>query len=124
MGTTWYVGFWKEEYPSAIGVPRLLEEARFDWDSAELVSLCSYVENGAILIASPGVRRSIVDAREIAGSTSIRTDGFWIWPDTLSYYLRKARPPLPTDFRERARSFGYTPPRVDTATLTTLKIPF
>ena len=123
ISTTRHIGFWREEFPDVAGMPRFLKEPKFDWESSELVGLRSYLEKGTILVASPGVRRSIIEAREIAGSTSIRTDGLWIWPDTLPYYLRKARPALPTDFRERARSYNYVPPAVDAATLATLKVP-
>lgn len=124
MGAGRFVGFWKEGFPGGTELACLLEQSRFDWDRTELRGLVSYLERGAILVASPGVRHSIIDAREIAGSTSIRTDGLWIWPDTLSYYLRKAALPLPAEFRERARIWEYSPPPVDAETLATLIMPF
>ena len=124
MSVAKYVGFWREDFPSASGLPLLLEEPRYSWDDTELAGLCLYLEKGATLVASPGIRRSFIDQKEIAGSSSIRTDGLWIWPSTLPYYLRKAKPPLPDEFRKRVKGYNYVPPTIDAATLASIEVPF
>lgn len=51
--------------------------------------ICAYLDSGLPLIVSPGVAFDIVDeAKGVAGSPSILTDGKWAWSGVLSYYVK------------------------------------
>mgnify|MGYP003288874218 CR=1 FL=1 len=51
--------------------------------------ICAYLDSGLPLIVSPGVTFDIVDeAKGVAGSPSILTDGKWAWSGVLSYYVK------------------------------------
>ena len=51
--------------------------------------ICDYLDSGLPLIVSPGVAFDIVDeAKGVAGSPSILTDGNWAWSGVLSYYVK------------------------------------
>ncbi len=63
--------------------------------------ICAYLDEGIVVIVCPGVTRDIVD--ENAGPTgtgSACTDGTWLWPDDLSYYVSKYNISIPEAFLE------------------------
>lgn len=62
-------------------------------------SIVKYLENGIIYCISPGLVYDVLDEkRGIIGSLSTLTDGKWIWPSDLSYYVRKYHVKLNEEF--------------------------
>lgn len=61
--------------------------------------ICSYLDNGVLLIVSPGSSEDVITSgNSIPGGNSEFTDGTWIWPGDLSYYVRNYLLKLPDDF--------------------------
>lgn len=64
-----------------------------------------YLDQGEIVVvASQWVDDLLdVDAKRIC-QYSIRTDGVWVWPSSLAYYVRKYHVKLPAEFLDRMAS--------------------
>ena len=79
-----------------------------------------YLNAGSVLAATPS---RVVDVlhpeRGDVSGENIRTDGCYLWPEDLAYYVAEygARPPA--DFLERVQEVG-TPTELDVKTLTSL----
>ena len=59
------------------------------------------MDEGCTVIVSPGVTKDVIDETAgSAGTGSACTDGKWLWPDDLSYYVRKYNISIPADFLE------------------------
>lgn len=84
------------------------------------VKLIEYLVNGALFIASPGIVRDILSEQApVIGSADILTDGVWVWPRDLAYYVRQYQVRLPNDFVEHARTHHWMiPPDIPVETLT------
>lgn len=73
--------------------------------------ICAYLDSGLPLIVSPGVAFDIVDeAKGVAGSPSILTDGKWAWSGVLSYYVKNYNLRLNDEFLETMISNGWQLP--------------
>ncbi|MFD4947060.1 hypothetical protein ACFWNT_32175 [Streptomyces sp. NPDC058409] len=55
------------------------------------------------------------DEEFVAGAGSLITDGTWVWPLELQYYIRRYHVELPEDFLAAVRAANYTPPKVSSA---------
>jgi hypothetical protein len=44
------------------------------------------------------------------GGKSLKTDGVWVWPSDLSYYVEKYNLFLPPEFLQHVRSKDFCPP--------------
>ncbi|MFF3453713.1 hypothetical protein ACFYXH_05155 [Streptomyces sp. NPDC002730] len=64
-----------------------------------------YLELGEVIVAASQWVDDLldVDAKRIC-QYSIRTDGVWVWPSSLAYYVRKYHVKLPTEFLNRMAS--------------------
>ncbi|MBD5394294.1 MAG: hypothetical protein HDR71_08475 [Lachnospiraceae bacterium] len=61
------------------------DEPQFNEDK-----IIKYLEEGVIYCVSPGLTTDILGkSNEIIDSLKILTDGEWIWPSDLSYYVKK-----------------------------------
>lgn len=49
---------------------------------------------------------------ELAGGPSLHSDGTWVWPHDLAYYVRKCGLALPGDFLDHIRAQRYEPPEL------------
>lgn len=92
------VGYYKE-------MPHRIEttDSIYDFINKEkqerIKSICKYLDSGLELIVSPGVTEDIIEPLNgNSGTTSTFTDGIWLWPGDLSYYVRNYRLKLPDDF--------------------------
>ena len=91
-------GFYKE---MAVGkttdpsIMRGLNKAKPE--EAELVS--SYLDSGIVLITCCGTSIDIIKPENgIAGVPSVLTDGKWVWPGDLSYYVKNYQLALDPEF--------------------------
>lgn len=100
------VGWFRElGYESAFSI----EQAK-NRDPAHTADVARYLRGGKILVASPGLARDIYDRARVAGSHSMRTDGDFVWPDVLAYYVETYGVALPPIFEARMASRGWTAP--------------
>jgi hypothetical protein len=58
----------------------------------------AYLKSGTTLVYSPGRDDDVLDATKTAGSASIATDGVYVWPRTLAYYVQDYDVELPAEF--------------------------
>ncbi|MFJ1610229.1 hypothetical protein ACIOHS_43985 [Streptomyces sp. NPDC088253] len=75
--------------------------------SEELVA--RYLEQGEVVVAASQWVDDLLDAdsKNIC-QYSIRTDGVWVWPDSLAYYVRRYHVRLPVEFLSRMESNDWT----------------
>lgn len=58
-----------------------------------------YLKAGITVVACGGVVKDIVDSNNgIAGCPDLLTDGIWLWPGDLAYYVKKYHLKLDEDF--------------------------
>lgn len=79
-------------------------------DPEHTADVARYLRGGKILVASPGLARDIYDRAVVAGSHSMRTDGDFVWPDVLAYYVEKYGVELPPIFEARMAAAGWNAP--------------
>lgn len=83
------------------------ELSRCDDDELK-ARLLDFLGGGALALHSPGLRPDVLDpARAEAVPAGYATDGEWIWPLELSYYLEQHGILPPPDFLDHARARGY-----------------
>ncbi len=55
----------------------------------EVNNICTYLESGVPLITCCGVSQDVIKPENgISGTPTMFTDGKWVWPGDLSYYVR------------------------------------
>ena len=104
------VGF----YESAEEVSALAETAPRAWETLAL----RYLQQGTTVLASPSWGRDLLDPR--AGNTcqyAVLTDGTWVWPNDLAYYLRTYHVVLPEEFLDHMATCDWTVPALGKARL-------
>ena len=58
-------------------------------DKDEIENICAYLESGVPLVTCCGVSTDVIKPENgIAGTPTMYTDGKWVWPGDLSYYVR------------------------------------
>jgi len=74
----------------------------------------AYLRSATTFIYSPGREEDHFDPRKSAGSSSIVTDGVWVWPASLAYYVETYDVALPPDFEAHMANSRFQPrPVVD-----------
>lgn len=81
----------------------------------EAERLLGYLDAGAELVVDEAVADDVVDPLRGAVPVGLRTDGFWIWSNASTYYLREHRFALDADFTRHIRERDYVMPEVDGA---------
>ncbi|MFF4041494.1 hypothetical protein [Streptomyces sp. NPDC001816] len=81
-------------------------------------TIVRYLEEGELLVATDSWVDDLVDPdiKRIC-QYSIRTDGVWVWPSSLVYYLVRYHTELPDDFLRHMDASGWTVPTLDEAAL-------
>ncbi|WP_147376313.1 hypothetical protein [Micromonospora radicis] len=75
--------------------------------------ILAYLDAGAALLATTQRMVDVLDpTRGPVVPMSYRTDGQWIWTDTVSYYLREHRLAPDAELLEHIREHGSRPPAV------------
>ncbi|MCW2946798.1 MAG: hypothetical protein JWR24_3515 [Actinoallomurus sp.] len=96
-------------YPTFTDRPTLADEERD--------GLSAYLENAPVVLTQEGGDPDLFDR---TGATRIpreyRTDGSWVWPASVSYYLRAHRVAPERGLVEHIRSRGFQVPDVDQGT--------
>lgn len=70
-------------------------------DPEQVEAICHYLRQGTMLVASPGETTDVLDPEKgFSGTASAYTDGKWVWPGDLAYYVETYLLRIPDDFRE------------------------
>lgn len=91
------VGFWLEEGYSARSSIYVHLNKEITTKRKIPYFLSFYLGNSPRLTISMGWEESIIDRTKISSST-IRTDGVWVWNDSLVYYYENHGLVLPKEF--------------------------
>ncbi|BCJ70291.1 hypothetical protein [Polymorphospora rubra] len=104
------VGF----YGTAEDVSAAARSAAHPWEPLA----ARYLEQGKAVVVSPGWVDDLLDGQaRIIGQASILTDGTWIWPSHLAYYLRTYHVVLPEALLTHMISCDWGVPEIDDAEL-------
>jgi hypothetical protein len=81
--------------------------------------LLDYLEGAPLALPERGhdMDRLSPDGRQSV-PVAFHTDGAWVWPAAVNYYLRRYGVPPEPDLISHARVSGFRPPELDEATLT------
>ena len=92
------VGFFKE-LPYGDETGGSLNECRSKFSGEHMEEILSYLKTGVLFVVSPGLSRDYFSpSHEIIGSLSLLTDGVFIWPSDLGFYVEKYRVDIPLSF--------------------------
>lgn len=84
----------------------------------EAEKIVSYLEGGKVLATTGSVVDDYLNAsRQGIAKLEIVTDGVWVWPRDLAYYVREHRVKVPEDFVAHMRAQRWKPPELTPAEL-------
>jgi hypothetical protein len=100
------------------GSPRVSAERGYVTDPEEVRLLLRYLTGGAVVVDSLGRGPDLIDpTRQLAVPAWLRTDGTWVWPGAVEYYLRWHRVAPEPALRARIANLGYRCPLVEPETV-------
>lgn len=76
--------------------------------------IVSYLEHGTHLAVTGSLATDVLrdDSKPIVALGTL-TDGVWIWPSDLPYYVATYHARVPDELIARAASLGWVPPQLD-----------
>ena len=84
-------GYYKEMPHGQVTDP-CMEEFINQEDVEQAEMICNYLRNGSALIVSPGETVDILHPEKgFSGTATAYTDGTWVWPGDLAYYVESFR---------------------------------
>lgn len=99
------------------GSPHISPERGYVTDPEERDRLLAYLAGGATLVDNLVRGPDLIDpTRQLAVPATFRTDGTWVWPGSVEYYLRRHHVAPEPALRERITGHGHRCPPVDGAT--------
>lgn len=91
------IGIIKEYSPEYKGKEYIKFKKKCNYDNKE--NILNYLQNGIPIAVTMQVVKSLIkDDLSIIGGITYLTDGYWIWPNYLSYYFDKESIELPSKF--------------------------
>jgi hypothetical protein len=103
-------GFFAELRHGGPGGPSLVQ-ARQNAAHPDEQRILGYLRDGSMLvIAGVGLDDFFDSAKKGIAPLKILTDGEWLWPGDLAYYVREYHVALPAEFIEHMRKNGWRPP--------------
>ncbi|QSQ24865.1 hypothetical protein JY651_07965 [Pyxidicoccus parkwayensis] len=109
------VGFFREGINGAPGDPS--GPSIHDWlgklSPDERRRVAEYLDQGKVIVTSCGPLGDILNpARGKVTLAELRTDGVFMWPTPLAYYVREYGVGLPSEFLSHMEAAGWSPPRL------------
>jgi len=96
------------------GSPRVSPERGYVTDPDERERLLGYLGAGALVVDTLSRGPDLIDpTRQLAVPSWFRTDGLWIWPASVEYYLRWHNVAPEPELRQRIERHRYACPRVE-----------
>lgn len=102
-------GFFRE-MPHGIAADPSLAEARNPTASHHEDRIAEYLEAGHVYMATPGVTHDALDPATQIGPPHLLTDGRFIWPADLAYYVRTYHVRLDGELLEHMMASGWEVP--------------
>jgi hypothetical protein len=100
------------------GSPRVSPERGYVTDPDERDRLLAYLTGGATVVDTMVRGPDLIDpTRQLAVPASFRTDGTWVWPGSVEYYLRWHNVAPEPELRARIEHHGYHCPPVEPHTV-------
>ena len=110
----WF-GVWIENgtaYGMCPSITEFIDKKAADYQ--DKTQIAEYLETAQVVATTSRLRfPCVLTGKKFMGSLSYRTDGEWLWPDDLAYYLREHHVRLPEKMLEVIRRNNYQPPDVD-----------
>ncbi|QKV74026.1 hypothetical protein [Amycolatopsis sp. Hca4] len=98
--------------------PRFSPEHEKITDDGERASLVGYLEAGTELLVTSGTMADVLDPEQgPVVPMNFRTDGRWVWTDTVTYYLRHHHLAPDPELLRHLRETEGPPPALDTVLL-------
>lgn len=108
------VGFYKEMPHGMAGDPSIFENINVKQSKSELEKISSYLYEGVPLIICTGLVEDVINPEKgSAGVPSFLTDGVWVWPGDLAYYVKQYMLKLPESFLSHIKDNNYKVPIVE-----------
>jgi hypothetical protein len=113
-------GFFKE-FAYGEGESQSVKDAVCDEPQANEQLIIAYLKNGHLFVISPCVNQDVIacDGR-LASPSGIQTDGVWMWPLELAYYVEKYHLELPSEFIVHLQANKWEVPFISQTTLAQL----
>lgn len=87
-------------------------------DEREREKILRYLDSGTVLLATTTILTDALDpTRGAVVPMSFRTDGAWIWTDTIAYYLREHQLAPEPGLLRHIQESGGLPPNLDAVTM-------
>lgn len=108
------VGFFRELHREP-GLPSI-REAVHPTRHPDEARIVAYLKSGICLAACGGVQRDVLEPSSGRyTSPDMMTDGVWLWPGELPYYVAAHGVELPAEFVAHMRASGWAVPAVSDA---------
>lgn len=75
-----------------------------------------YLESAPVVLSARGYDRDMFAPGLVEVPMTFHTDGTWVWPGAVGYYLRRYNMPPDPDLVMHLRTNGFRVPHVDKAT--------
>jgi len=108
------VGYFRELRHGMSNGPSLRGAVAKGEYTADKTTLLAYLRAGLVYVASPGVGTDVLDetGKKISGQIHALTDGRWMWPADLAYYVETYDVALPDQFLLDLRRHEWRHPEV------------
>lgn len=101
-------GFFREMPHGETSDPLLKQSINTKYGDVEKQKICDYLKAGIVIVACGGTTLDVISEKgELAGCPEILTDGVWIWPGDLVYYVQKYDAKLDSKFITHMIEHGY-----------------
>lgn len=105
------VGFYKEMEHGESCDPSILDNIKIKQYKADIDNICCYLNSGIPLIVCAGTVEDVINPDNgTAGTPTFFTDGRWVWPGDLSYYVKNYNLKLPDEFINTMRQADWKVP--------------
>jgi hypothetical protein len=111
------IGFFREMRHGDPADPSLAD-ARAERPQTHQERILSYLDAGHVAIAAAGPSKDVFDPKKRADPPHYKTDGVYVWPGDLAYYVRTYNARVPLTLVEHMLGNGWTVPPVDVTTVT------
>ena len=122
------IGYFKEMPHGEPSDPSIKDFIGKEQSKTVIEKICSYLDSGIPVVACAGIAPDVIHPEKgSAGAPTSMTDGTWMWPGDLSYYVKNYGLGLSADFIESMEKNDWiirlTPEELDYETLTIDGIP-
>ena len=108
---SWY-GFWKTPGDETDQLPTIADAIDFFGELPDKHEVGLYLANSPIMLSAM-TRSECEFCPEQIATLCYHWDGRWLWPGSLSHYVRRHSVVLPDALVERIRDHNYEPPTGD-----------